>query len=168
MAGKNGNSAISGDSTDCHGAAPHSADEIRTGKRIELVTAGPGATSDPAGLASAGISDPITGQPLSLDQAIRCGLIDTETGEFVDPKTGRRYSLGEAVSKGLLDPQLAETLTSSCGIFDPKSGRQISLLEAIGKGLFDPKEKTFIDPITGKPVTLHDAVKLGFIFVLGK
>merc|ERR1712096_280052 len=106
-AGKNGNSAISGDSTDCHGATPHSADEIRTGKRIELVTAGPGPTSDPAGLASAGISDPITGQPLSLDQAIRCGLIDTETEEFVDPKTGRRYSLGEAVSKGLIDPQLA-------------------------------------------------------------
>ena len=66
------------------------------------------------------------------------------------------------MAKGLIDPQLAETLVSNCGVFDPKSGH-ITLLEAINKGLFDPKEKTFIDPVTGKPVTVHDAVKLGFV-----
>ena len=37
------------------------------------------------------------------------------------------------------------------------------MLEAIDKGLFDPKEKSFVDPKTGKPVTVNDAVKLGFI-----
>merc|ERR1712106_736903 len=110
-----------------------------------------------------GIFDPITGQTLSLEEAIRCGLLDTGAGEFVDPKSGQRYPFSEAVTKGLISPQLAETLSSNCGIFDPKSGRQLTLLEAIDKELFDPKEKTFVDPKTGKPVTVNEAVKLGFI-----
>eukprot|EP00092_Neocalanus_flemingeri_P001303 GFUD01001391.1.p1 GENE.GFUD01001391.1~~GFUD01001391.1.p1 ORF type:complete len:5580 (+),score=1489.94 GFUD01001391.1:543-17282(+) len=160
---KNGDSSLNGDSTDSHSVDTGNTltfNEIRTGKRIELASAG---ISTDLSVGAGGIVDPITGQPLSLDEAIRCGLVDTSTGEFVDPKTGRRYSLGEAVSKGLIDPQLAETLSSNCGIFDPKSGRHISLLEAIDKGLFDPKEKSFVDPKTGKPVTVNDAVKLGFI-----
>ena len=45
----------------------------------------------------------------------------------------------------------------------PKSGRHISLLQAIDKGLFDPKEKSYVNPKTGKPVKVNDAVKLGFI-----
>ena len=147
---KNGNGRHYPDATDSNL-------ENRTGKYLELTPADLSASS-----VGGGIVDPITGQPLSLDEAIRSGLIDAETGEFVDPKTGRRCSLGEAASKGLIDPQLAETLVSNCGIFDPKTGH-ISLLEAINKGLFDPKEKTFIDPVTGKPVTFHDAVKLGFV-----
>ena len=146
---RNGNGRHIGDTHDSHL-------ETRTGKYLELT---PDLTVSSI---TGGIVDPITGQPLSLDEAIRSGLIDASTGEFVDPKTGRRCSLGEAVSRGLLDPQLAETLVSSCGIFDPKSGH-ITLLEAINKGLFDPKEKTFIDPVSGKPVTFHDAVKLGFV-----
>ena len=109
------------------------------------------------------VVDPITGQPLSLDEAIRCGLIDPNTGEFVDPKTGQRFSLGEAVVKGLVDPKLAETLAGNCGVFDPRTGQHLTLLEAIAKGLFDPKEKTFVDPKTGKPVSVNEAVRLGFI-----
>jgi hypothetical protein len=109
------------------------------------------------------VVDPITGQPLSLDEAIKCGLIDPVTGEFVDPKSGQRLSLGEAVARGLVDPQLAETLAGNCGVFDPRTGRHLTLLEAIAKGLFDPKEKTFVDPVTGKPVSVNEAVRLGFI-----
>ena len=156
VAEKNGHGRLVG------GDAPDSHLETRTGKYLELTASAPDLTSAVSAVSGGGIVDPVTGQPLSLDEAIRSGLIDPATGEFVDPKTGRRCSLGEAVSKGLIDPQLAETLVSNCGIFDPKSGH-ITLLEAIHKGLFDPKEKTFIDPVTGKPVTFHDAVKLGFV-----
>ena len=109
------------------------------------------------------VVDPITGQPLSLDEAIRCGLIDPSTGEFVDPKTGQRISLQDAVVKGLVDPKLAETLAGNCGVFDPRTGQHLTLLEAIAKGLFDPKEKTFVDPKSGKPVSVNEAVRLGFI-----
>ena len=105
---KNGNGRHYPDATDSNL-------ENRTGKYLELTPADLSASS-----VGGGIVDPITGQPLSLDEAIRSGLIDAETGEFVDPKTGRRCSLGEAASKGLIDPQLAETLVSNCGIFDPK------------------------------------------------
>ena len=107
--------------------------------------------------------DTATGKHVSLDEAIRSGLIDTATGEFVDPDTGVRLSLEEAVSTNLINPQLAELLSNTCGVFDPKTGRQISLLEAIDKGLFDPKSKSFIDPITGEQVSVENAVKLGFI-----
>lgn len=163
MVVSNGESSLNGDTTDSHSVDTGNTltfNEIRTGKRIELASAG--ISTDPA-VGSGGIVDPITGQQLSLDEAIKCGLVDTSTGEFVDTKTGLRYSFGEAVSKGLIDPQLAETLSSNCGIFDPKSGRHISLLEAIDKGLFSTKDLSFVDPKSGKPVNCDDAVKLGFI-----
>jgi hypothetical protein len=159
----NGDSSLNGDTTDSHNVDTGNTltfNEIRTGKRIELASAG--ISTDPS-VGAGGIVDPITGQQLSLDEAIKCGLVDTSTGEFVDSKTGLRYSFGEAVSKGLIDPQLAETLSSNCGIFDPKSGRHISLLEAIDKGLFSTKDLSFVDPKSGKPVNCDDAVKLGFI-----
>ena len=114
-------------------------------------------------LVAKGLVDPSTGKHLSLDEAIKSGLLDPSTGEFVDPDTGLRLSLEEALSKNLIDARLAETLSNPCGVFDPKTGRQISLLEAIDKGLFDPLSKSFVDPITGEPVSVDNAVKLGFI-----
>ena len=116
-----------------------------------------------APLATKGLVDTSTGKQVSLEEAIRIGLLDTATGEFVDPNTGFRLTLAEAANKELIHPNFAELLSSSCGIFDPRSGRQISLLEAIDKGLFDPKTKSFVDPITGQPVSIENAVNLGFI-----
>ena len=113
----NGNSTLSGDSVVdsplvySAGSNTLEFNEIRTGKRIELASAG--ISTNPISLCPKGVVDPITGDQLSLDEAIKCGLIDTSTGEFVDPKTGRRYSFGDAVAKGLIDPQLAETLSDS-------------------------------------------------------
>jgi hypothetical protein len=100
---------------------------------------------------------------VSLEEAIKSGLLDTSTGEFVDPNTGFRLTLAEAVNKDLINPKFADLLASPCGIFEPRTGRQISLLEAIDKGLFDPKTKSFIDPITGDSVSIENAVNLGFI-----
>ena len=144
----NGTAALNGDSVD----TPTSKQTSSTGVSTADLSVGTGR-----------VVDPITGQPLSLDEALRCGLIDPAAGQFVDPKTGQRLSLGEAVARGLLDPQLVETLAGNCGVFDPRTGRHLTLLEAIAKGLFDPKEKSFVDSITGKPVSVNEAVRLGFI-----
>ena len=141
----NGYEPTNGDATDF-------VTEVRTESSLEL-----------SPLVAKGLVDPATGKHLSLDEAIKSGLIDTQTGEFVDPCTGLRLSLEEAVSKNLIDQRLADTLSNTCGVFDPKTGRQISLLEAIDKGLFDPLSKSFIDPITGEQVSVENAVKLGFI-----
>jgi hypothetical protein len=89
-------------------------------------------------------------------------VFDTATGEFL-AADGDRINLNEAVERKLIDPKLADILAGHCGIFDPKSGRQLSLLEAIHQGLFDPKSKKFIDPVTGEPVTVEHAAKLGFL-----
>ena len=150
---ENNGNGHSADTTDAHPRL-----ESRTGSKYLELTPDLTASS-----ISRGLVDPVSGQPLSLDEALRSGLIDSSSGEYVDPKTGVRCSLREAAARGLIDPKLAETLVSSCGIFDPKSGQHITLLEAINQGLFDPKEKTFVDPVSGKPVTFHDAVKLGFV-----
>ena len=109
-----------------------------------------------------GLTDPGSGQPLSLDAAISRGVFDTATGEFL-AADGDRINLGEAVERKLIDAKLADILAGHCGIFDPKSGRQLSLLEAIHQGLFDPKSKKFIDPVTGEAVTVEHAAKLGFL-----
>jgi len=110
VAVSNGDSSLTDDTTDSHNVDTgnnFTSNEIRTGKRIELASAG---INTDLSVGPGGVVDPIIGQPLSLDEAIRCGLVDTSTGEFVDSKSGQRYSFSEAVSKGLIDQQLAQTL----------------------------------------------------------
>ena len=110
------------------------------------------------------ISHPVTGERISLADAVDQGLVDTKLGEIVvNPETGERISLEEAVTQGLVDSQLEELLKSNCGIYDPRTRKQLSLLEAIDKGLFDLNRGAFVDPKTGEVVTVDEAVKLGIV-----
>ena len=52
------------------GDAPDSHLETRTGKYLELTASAPDLTSAVSAVSGGGIVDPVTGQPLSLDEAI--------------------------------------------------------------------------------------------------
>lgn len=126
---------------------------------------------------SAAILDPMTGDSLTLAQAIGCGLIDLNNGQFIDPCSDRRMSLQEAAEKGFIDPALLHRLKNPCGLVDPHTGKELSLLDAIRKGYYDLSKGVFIHPETGKPLSPEEALHLGlstkekvrelFLFPLG-
>ncbi len=86
------------------------------------------------------MTDPTSGNQVTLTEALESGLLHSSTGELI-LDSGVRLSLEEAAAQGLIDPRLAEALLSpDCGVPDPEDPeyrRQLTLLQAIDRGLFD-------------------------------
>ena len=109
------------------------------------------------------VMNPQTGRKLSLEEAVKSGLMDLKSGQFIDQRTGRKIPLSEAARLGFIDKSLVKELSQKCGIQDPRTGREMSLLEAMQKGYFDPVVGDVIDPETGKHLSLQEAVSSGVI-----
>ena len=132
-----------------------------------LDIAEPSSTADSAAKKGR-VIDPETGRQLGLAEAVRKGLLAaSDGGKFVDPLTGEKVDFSEAAAKGYIDPELAQLLTANCGVPDPDSdsptGKQLSLLEAVDKGLFDLDRGVFVDPESGRALSVGDAVKAGLV-----
>lgn len=106
--------------------------EVRSFKRVERSQD----TTDNRILETIGIIDPLTGKPISVGQAIQMRILDVRTGEIAVNVQGERVSLQEAVRKGLIDSQLAARLLEPGAALDD-NGRSISLLEVIQKEIQD-------------------------------
>ena len=104
------------------------------------------------------VTDPATGNRLSLAEAVDAGLIDPKDGALI-AADGERVPLDEAARRGLIEPQLAELLTANCGVFG--GGKQLRRLEAIERGRFDLDRGSFVDPQTGESVSVEDAIRQG-------
>ncbi|KAG7175175.1 Plectin-like 1, partial [Homarus americanus] len=104
-----------------------------------------------------GIKDPETGDYISFKIAVLKGVINPKTGLFTDPRTGNTMSLEEAVSVKMIQPQILETLKMDIGMTDDE-GKEMNVVEAVLKGRLDPNIGQILDPKTGKPVALEDAV----------
>lgn len=114
---------------------------------------------------------------MSLQDAIDQGLVDLERGLCKDPDSGLWISLDEAVKKGLLQPSTGEAEPQSLdellkkGFYDPKTGmvtdsyvgRKIPLLQAIEEGLVDKKSVLVEDSLTGRLMSLTEASERGVI-----
>lgn len=94
-------------------------------------------TDDHRILDTIGIIDPLTGQPISVGQAIQMRILDVRTGQIAVNVKGERVSLQDAVQKGLIDSELAARLLEPGAAHDNVTGRPISLLEVIQKEIHD-------------------------------
>uniref|UniRef100_A0A915IPP4 Microtubule-actin cross-linking factor 1 n=1 Tax=Romanomermis culicivorax TaxID=13658 RepID=A0A915IPP4_ROMCU len=103
-----------------------------------------------------------TGEILTFVEAVRQGLLDLKSGEFLDV-SGARLSLEEAVKRNLVTQSFTDCLNTSYGIHDPASGRPITLLEAIQLGIYDPECRQLRHPETQELLSLYDASRLGII-----
>ena len=108
---------------------------------------------------------PVTGEPLSLAQAVAGGMMLLAKGLFVRPDTGEEFTFKEAVQKEYISQQLFNELNTPCGIIDPSTGKQLTLLEASKLGIFSPEEGLFKDPETGKLLTPEEAANVGFVLL---
>ena len=116
--------------------------------------------------------DPMTGEWLTLVEAIESGLIDPESVHVKDTRNGflRKISLTTAIELGMIDGKttrvcdlsskqeysLAESFASGL-IVDSKA--PVSIQRMIHQGLYDEKTGRVTDPNSGRQITIHEAVR---------
>ncbi|XP_064381197.1 microtubule-actin cross-linking factor 1 isoform X7 [Dromaius novaehollandiae] len=102
-------------------------------------------------IADGGIIHHVSGMRLSVNDAMKHGLIDQDLcdelakaesvclHEYVHPETQEKLSLPQAVSLGLISPdfqrKVQEIQAGSGSIFDPASGQRLTLSQAVKEGL---------------------------------
>lgn len=127
------------------------------------------------------INDPTTGKCITIGEAIRSSIVDTNTGEITD-SSGRKINLIEAIKFGVL-AVVGTPLVAAAGainslklVIDPKTGEQIPIELAYERGIV-PREESFPSedrksttrniifrsPETGKDITLEEAVESGLV-----
>ncbi|XP_077637589.1 plectin [Lonchura striata] len=137
----------------------------------------------------AGIYIPSSKQTLSVYQALKKGLINSEvarslleaqaaTGFMIDPTKNEMLTVDEAVRKGVVGPEIHDRLLSAeravTGYRDPYSEQKISLFQAMKKDLIPSEEALklldaqiatggIIDPHLGFHLPLEVALQRGFI-----
>lgn len=90
------------------------------------------------------VKDPYTGKSLNINEAMRKGIVDKETGHYKD-KAGRRISLAEAAKFGVLAvvgaPLVAAVksvqVIKNALVADPNTGEDVPIEVAYERGLID-------------------------------
>ncbi|KAF0294096.1 Epiplakin [Amphibalanus amphitrite] len=93
---------------------------------------------------------------LSLQQAIKDGMYDDETGRFTDSVSGWKVSLHDIIKRFIINPGLP------C-YFDTEEERLLNLNETCRAGIIDRRRGTFRHPKTGYDISLSEALRKGFI-----
>ncbi|XP_053386476.1 dystonin-like isoform X4 [Mercenaria mercenaria] len=131
------------------------------------------------------ITDPKTGQRMTMAEAIENGIFDPNSVMLVDNETGNIVSLGSLIDSGIFDPEIGK-------FRNPQTGEVMSLQEAIDRGLIDteinpdvfadtsstlrdlidsnrvnPRTTSFIAP-NGQKMSLRDALANGFLTMTSK
>jgi len=147
------------------------------------------------------VTDPRTQRELSIAEATSLGILDCATREFRHPVTGEVMSLDDAIARGLVHVEMGrpsadaadesseervpsvhiddeadarEEMTSEelseerrtfqiAGVVDPDSGDVIPLNEAIESGLVDESGGMYINPKTGERMPISEALERSLI-----
>lgn len=93
------------------------------------------------------VKDPRTGEIITLLEAIRRGIVDPRTGVAIDPRTGLKLTLIDAYERGIL----------------LQSKRKCSLPDAVFKGIYDPKSGKFSTSVAAEKLSAERAIRRGII-----
>ncbi|CAB3407856.1 unnamed protein product [Caenorhabditis bovis] len=96
-------------------------------------------------------------EKISLEDAIRAGIVDIRNLTYRHPKSGESISLTQAANMGLIDVTLSEILPK--GITHPGTNENISIKRAIDLGIVDPRTGEVRDPRTREQLTWLDILK---------
>ena len=127
------------------------------------------------------VVDPLTGNKISLSEAVQRGILQLEDGSYVDPSNGQKMTIQEAMHSGLINATIVDKVTTKeektragftadvsfaerktlkvQSVVDPRSGRGMSLSEAVDQGIVDREGKHYIDPTTGQTLSMSTAVQ---------
>lgn len=124
-----------------------------------------------------GSHDPLTGEELSLLEAIQKRLYHPVTNTFTDATTGEQVSVSEAVARGILSESCSRILsgekvelvsvTHSQALFaDSKSQKMdwgLSLGQILEKGLCSERTGKVTEPVSGIDMSIIEAIERGYI-----
>ena len=112
-------------------------------------------------------------QSITLEEAVRRGIVDHELCKYLDQKTRQTLDVSEAVDKGFIVleggshsqiPLVTSTFQdefSVKSVRDPVTKTDIPLEEAIRKGIFKPETGQVLNIRTGQMMSVEDAVSQG-------
>lgn len=124
-----------------------------------------------------GISDPFSGQEVTLLEAMQKDLFDPCKNAVKDPESGKFIPLQEAVARKLLSNVDAENLvgegvtvtliTQSQAVFTSddlaSTTMRLGLGDIVESGLYIPQSGKILDPTSGKELTVLEAVEQGLV-----
>jgi len=131
--------------------------EIRSLKRVDRVEEGIG-TDSMGIITTPGIRHPVSGEMLSVHDAISMRVLDVRTGRIVVASDGSSVDIKEAVRRGAVDKTLGEHLLGPCGIVE--DNREITLLEAIQRQLLDAERESAMSPMEKEKVMYTEGISV--------
>ena len=109
-----------------------------------------------------GISDTITDEKITVNEAVVRGFLDTSTACLIDKRTGRKLTIIEAARQGFVDNAMLTSLTSESGLHD-SMGNTLSVLDALARSLVNLKTGHVTDPVTGRRMAMDEAITVGVL-----
>lgn len=103
------------------------------------------------------VLDTVSGEQMTLAEAITLGCLDKSSGHFVDKRTGQRLTISEAVREGFINRASGTIVLGESGLRDA-SGRVLTVLDLITGALLNPAAGKVIDPVTRRSLTFEEAV----------
>ncbi|XP_012271176.1 microtubule-actin cross-linking factor 1 isoform X24 [Orussus abietinus] len=100
-------------------------------------------------------------RPLSIEEAVRCGLYRGDSGKFADPVSNEFRDIAQALSSGLLDPE-------TTALKDATTGQIKSLLQGIEDGTVDVPRGRVLDPKSKRTYNMDVALERGLLVTLEK
>lgn len=94
---------------------------------------------------------------ISLEEAIKTGILDIQQLKYIHPKTNEALDLSKAANMGLIDVTLAETLT--LGVTHPGTNEKITIQRAINAGIINPHSGEVKHPFTNERLSWIDLTK---------
>jgi hypothetical protein len=134
-----------------------------------------------------GVRDYINNKELSVQDAIRLGILDKQNGQYINRKTNEIFSISEAIAQGHIraQPLPVESTTSQDNsgnsnikrgtvketktytlksAIHPKTRQEIPIRVAIDEGIIDHAKGFYVNSLTGENLPISVAIEKGLIF----
>lgn len=138
-----------------------------------------------------GVRDYVNDKELSVQEAIRLGILDKQNGQYINKKTNQIFSISEAIAQGHIRAQplpvessstttnTQETVGVSNGkrgtvketktytlksAIHPRTNKEIPIRQAIDEGIIDHAKGFYVNNITGENLPISVAIEKGLIF----
>lgn len=131
--------------------------------------------------------DPRSNEVLSMQQAIKLGIIDSSNGVYVDPTSKKAIPIPVAMNQGKIKVEFTQTKRSEekrqdiglititiekesrpytvKNVLDAKTDEKLSVDEAVRRNILNQKEGTYFNSLNDTSMTLSEALDSGLLVV---
>lgn len=134
-----------------------------------------------------GVRDHVHNREMTVQEAMRAGILDKQNGQYINKRTGEIFSISEAISLGHIRAQplpvesssnhetnassttkrgtVKETKTYTLkSAIHPRTRQEIPIRQAIDEGIIDHAKGFYVNSLTGEHLPISVAIEKGLIF----